>query len=354
MTLPIKIFISLCAVALFLLAAALFRAPVPVPSPTPSSLWVRTEEHGTSSAAIVLPPEKEEEDRVVQAPPPRLVEPIVIPPSVTPLEATSSPPENNSLAPSTAVFSLLPPPPLEEQALLKAVVKIECPLAGGLGKYIGSGFVLGGGVVMSAAHVVVYSAEDTCTVIFPRERRPIHYLRGVIDKKEEAKRWYEEQGIDVAMLTLPDLASYPEGRAIFERYPSIPYSICRDPEMSGDTLLHYGYPSNYLDQNYLSRLQGTMTAFTTVTGMRTVLSQDQTFLYRAPAFATVKDMSSLAPYAISLVPSFYGDSGGLAFNATKQCILGPHHGGTIGKSEGENYTIFSMLGWEGIRGLEGL
>lgn len=37
--------------------------------------------------------------------------------------------------------------------------------------------------------------------------------------------------------------------------------------------------------------------------------------------------------------------GGLAFNKTKQCILGPHRGGTIGKASGENYTIFMNMGW---------
>lgn len=343
---------------LFLIAGAIFRistapqsASLPVEAP-PASLSVTPVPSEAAPSKDAPSPEKKEtvsQTPILKPPPPTSRTEITVPRApITPDGTSILEAEVASPVLSQAL------PPLDEQSILAAVVKIECPLADGLGKYTGSGFAVGGSAVITAAHVVAYSVADICTVIFPRERRPTYFLKGTIDKKEDARRWYEEEGIDVAMLTLPELDSYPEGHAIFKRYPSVPYPLCRDSWMLGDNLLHFGYPSNYVDQNYLSRLEGKALLWAAVAGMREALSEDQTFTYRAPKFTSVSGQDKLAPYMVSRVASFYGDSGGLALNATKQCILGPHHGGTIGKSEGENYTLFSVLGWDGIRGLEGL
>jgi hypothetical protein len=240
-------------------------------------------------------------------------------------------------------------PPLDEERLLTAVVKIQCPTTDGLGKYIGSGFVVGEHTVVTAAHVIKDSASDTCEVIFPRERKPIHYLRGMIINLKETMRRHDEEGIDVGILTLPELSSYPEARAIFSAYPSIFYPLCGDSQMLGDKLLHFGYPSNFLDQTYLSKQEGEATVNAKIEGVENRVSLDGTYTYKSPIFGFTYDESKMYPYMVSRVASFYGDSGGLAFNADKQCIIGPHRGGTIGKAAGENYSVFMNLGWEKIQ-----
>lgn len=242
-------------------------------------------------------------------------------------------------------------PPLDEEEILKAIVKIQCSTEDGLGKYIGSGFAIKDDRVITAAHVVKDSGSKICEVIFPSERRPVHYFRGTIVDFYEVKQRHDIEGIDVAILKLPPLESYPEGKAIFQKYPAVPYSICENPRMLEDRLLHFGYPSNYLDQSYLSRLEGKALVYADIKGIREQLSEDTTFVFKTPVFGYTYDDSKEHPYMVSQVASFYGDSGGLAFNADKQCIIGPHRGGTIGKASGENYSIFMNIGWEGVREL---
>lgn len=257
------------------------------------------------------------------------------------------------VATSTQVPEIVeaPPPPLpalNEKALLSAVVKIECPTNDGLGRYVATGFVVGERTVVTAAHVLKDSGSRTCSVIFPRERKPVYYFQGQTEDLEIIKKRHDEEGIDAAIIILPPIESYLEARAIFEKYPSIPYPLCTNPQMLEDSLLHFGYPSNFVDQNYLSKLEGLLVAHADIGGIKEALSEDQTYIYKTPIFKYTLREDFMHPYLVSQVPSFYGDSGGLAFNATKQCILGPHRGGTIGKSSGENYTVFMNLGWPRI------
>ncbi|QQG45403.1 MAG: trypsin-like peptidase domain-containing protein [Candidatus Sungiibacteriota bacterium] len=279
-------------------------------------------------------------------------EPVLAPPDFLPklppppaVSSATTVPEGLALAPE----EVLPPVPefssSDEAEILRSVVKIECPSSDGLGKYVGSGFMLKGGIVVTAAHVVKDSASENCSVIFPRERKPIHYLHATIENLQEVIRRHDEEGIDVAILRMPQLESFPEARAIFQEYPQVPYPLCTNPKMLGDKLLHFGYPSNYVDQNYLSKLEGEAVVHADIKGMKTQLSQDQTYTYRSPIFQYTNSETEVHPYMVSRVASFYGDSGGLAFNATKKCIVGPHRGGTIGRSSGENFSIFMNLGW---------
>lgn len=242
-------------------------------------------------------------------------------------------------------------PPLDEEALLGAIVKIQCPSSDGLGKYVGSGFALKGGIIVTAAHVIKDSSSDICDIIFPRDRRPAYYLKGTIDNLKEVIRRHDASGIDFAVLKLPDINSYPDAKAIFSEYPYISYPVCENPAMLGDKLLHFGYPSNYVDQGYLSKLSGESIVYMDIKGVKDALSEDQTFTYRTPIFFSTSNELKMHPYMISKVASFYGDSGGLAFNEVKQCILGPHRGGTIGKSSGENYSVFMLMGWDNVKGL---
>lgn len=281
--------------------------------------------------------------------------PVIMPPSSLTREQEKSTTTGEefgaaSSSPSSKVIPSLPA--LNEEALFKAVVKIECLGKGGFGGSTGSGFVLGGGRVVTAAHVVIDSGSENCTVIFSKNRTPIYYLRGTLESLTEIKRRHDQEGIDIAFITLPALASYPEARAIFsDEYPFIPYPVCGEPALLGDRLLHFGYPANYVNQNYLSRLEGVAVIYADIIGIREDLSEDQTYTYKSPILKTSNDQSYVHPYMISRVASFYGDSGGLAFDATKQCILGPHRGGTIGRAAGENYTVFPVMGWEKIKEL---
>lgn len=268
--------------------------------------------------------------------PPKLVPKVEIPKETLPeLKSAETEPEIDK--------KVLPP--LDIEAIMSAVVKIQCPTEDGLGKYVGSGFAVGNGIVVTAAHVVKDSGAKICDIIFPKNRRPIHYLHGTLENLQTIIKRHDEEGIDVAILTLPRLDDYPEARAIFSEYPKIPYPLCTNPQMIGDKLLHFGYPSNYVDQNYLSRLEGEAVVHADIKGIKDQLSEDGTFVFKTPIFGFTYDESGMHPYMISRVASFYGDSGGLAFNQTKQCVIGPHRGGTIGKSAGENYSVFMNLGW---------
>ena len=297
-----------------------------------------------SSAPMVLPrPDVPPKTlpKEPQAPAPEAV--LILPPSAPPPAvlnaATSAPPSSPPL------------PPLDEVAIFRAVVKIECPSEDRRGKYVGSGFLLPKGVVVTAAHLLMASGSETCQVIFPKDRYPGHYLSGVIkEDRLEIKRRHDEEGIDVAVLFMPLLAAYPEASAIFpERYPYIPYPICGAPAVIGDKLLHFGYPSSFLGQSYLAKAEGQAVLYADIKGIEERLNEDQTELFKTPIFGYTSDQSDFHPYLVSRVATFYGDSGGLAFNASKQCILGPHRGGTIGGAAGENFSVFTVLGWEGAK-----
>jgi hypothetical protein len=303
-------------------------------------------------------PALEEEQVIAPTPSPAvpqihvvIPEPPAIAPTVTSTVATSSRPVATSTVEET-VSPVLPLPPLDEKAVLRAIVKIQCPAEDNKGIYVGSGFVIGENTVVTAAHVVMNAGSQECDVIFPKERMPIHFLRGTLEDISFIKKRHDEEGIDVAFLTVPSLDSYPEARAIFNTaYPSIPYPVCVIPPSFGDALLHFGYPSNFKDQSYLSSLVGEVVGLADIAGIENQLSLDQTIVYKTPIFAYSNDATIMHPYIISRVPSFYGDSGGLAFNKTKQCILGPSRGGTIGNAAGENFTIFMNIGWERARDL---
>lgn len=270
--------------------------------------------------------------------------PVVSASSTVPVAASSSIPGAVSVESEPVL------PPLREDELLRAVVKIECPSEDRKGIYIGSGFVMPRGVVVTAAHLLTDTGGDTCKVIFPNERAPTHYLFGTPESREGVKKRYNEQGIDVAFLFLPALAEYPEGRAVFPGgYPAVSYPVCTRTRAIGDTVFHYGYPSNFSGNSYLARNDGEAVAYADIGGVKQQLSEDQRFIYKAPVFLYTVDQSVPHPYLVSRVPSFYGDSGGLAFDATRQCILGVGHGGTIGGGAGENFSLLMMLGWEGVR-----
>lgn len=308
----------------------------------------KKETAATTSESIVPPGVKKEQEATKKAPKKIsrgvIVPPIALPdiPVKPPVATTTTPvPKQNIEVKKEA----LPLPPLDEDSILKSVVKIECTAADGLGKYVGSGFSLGKGIIVTAAHVIKDSGSTICLVIFPSERKPIYYLQGQIENLQEVIQGHDEKGIDAAVIKLPPIDTYPDAKNIFSEYPAIPYPICAEKTMLGDKLLHFGYPSNFVDQNYLSKLEGQAVLHADIDGITSQLSQDQTYTFKTPVFGFTYDERDLHPYMVSRVVTFYGDSGGLAFNTAKQCIIGPHRGATIGKTSGDHYSIFMNLAW---------
>ncbi len=234
---------------------------------------------------------------------------------------------------------------IDEEVILHAVVKIECLRSGGLGKYVGSGFALERGVIVTAGHLVMFSAEPTCSVIFPERQRPIYYLKAAIRNRDDIRKRHDGDGVDFAFLDLPAPENYPDALAIFAEYPAVPYPICRTAGAIGDRLFHFGYPSNFAGNSHLEKTEGELAAFADIEGVGEQLSLDQTHAYRTPQLAFTDDETRPHPYTVSRVASFYGDSGGLALNADRECIIGPHRAATIGGSAGENYALFFTLGW---------
>lgn len=368
----IRIFTIILGILVLALAdARFFAAPFsPRPQPIEERITVSQQEPAAATSTAAVPSsasstdltrlnlvrsDSEEKEQAAAKP----VLPILVPspvlPSIPLVPQVAAPiPAPATQATTTPVFEPPPAlkpelPPLDIAAIFAAVVKIECPSEDQLGKYVGSGFVLHGNVIVTAAHLLMVSGTDTCTVIFPnKDRAPSHWLTAAMSESREViRKRHDEQGIDVATLSLALLADYPEARAVFgEKYPAVPYPVCEDPDMIGDKLLHFGYPSNFLNQSYLSSSEGEVIAYADIKGIETLLNQDQTGTYKSPIFSYVTDAYNLHPYMVSRVATFYGDSGGLAFNKTKQCILGPQRGGTTGGGAGENVSIFPLLGWK--------
>ena len=282
--------------------------------------------------------------------PPKIILQIVAPPAL--VVAASSSPASSTPALSPQKPAEPPLPPLNEKAIFSAVVKIECPSEDRKGRYVASGFAMPHGVIVTAAHLIKDSGSDTCTVIFPRNRAPSIYLLGKTEDREAARRRHDEQGIDVAFIFMPLLAAYPEAHTVFpDAYPFIPYPACADPALLGDAILHFGYPSSFQDNSYLDASEGKAAAYADINGITEELSEDQSYLFKSPVFKYTNDQSQLHPYLVSRSPSFYGDSGGLGFDVTRQCIIGPDRGGTIGGAAGENFSIFMVLGWQGVRSI---
>lgn len=273
---------------------------------------------------------------------------VFIPPSVFQTPTTTEEKKSEAL-PVEGEKSKLPE--IDENAIFRAVVKIQCFAADGIGRSIGSGFVLKDGLVVTVAHLLMDSGAKSCDVIFPKDRFPIHYLKGEITEDFSViRKRFEEDGIDIGFLRIPVIAEYADARMIFgDSYPSIPYPVCTDSSIIGDTVYHYGYPSNFKDLNYLSRMEGVIISYADIQGASTQTPADGGASYRVPDFSFTDDESGFHPYAVSQVGIFYGSSGGLAFNASRACILGVNHG--FGKGSTATYSIFLSIGWKGAGAL---
>lgn len=275
-------------------------------------------------------------------------------PKVEAPASTTQPVSNQPAPPSAPVISEIKPtvslepvlPPLDEETILKSIVKVRCPTDKAGRRYTGAGFMYKNNLVVTAAHVIMDSSSDTCDIIFPSGRNPNIYLQGKIIDQDGARQRHDESGIDLAFLQLPDIETYPEAKTIFPGYPALSFPVCENPKMLGDKVWHLGYPSNYSGSNYLSKEEGEIVSFADINGIEEQISAETHMAYKSPIWGFTSDESLNHPYIVSRAPSFYGVSGGLVLNATKQCLLGPVRGGTQGGSAGENFSIFLNMGWQ--------
>src|SRR3989338_11548255 len=162
--------------------------------------------------------------------------PALIPmPPPTPVE---TPPASTPTSPAV--------PPINEDDLMRSVVRIRC------GNIFGSGFSVNPkGLILSVAHVVIDAVEkgvETCDVIFPAKHPSFgffseaHYRKGIILLPQETKKLYKEQALDVAALQ----TSFLENDPVFPKeFPFINYPFC-GPNTLKDKILLFGYAANLL------------------------------------------------------------------------------------------------------------
>lgn len=240
-----------------------------------------------------------------------------------------------------------PLPPLDEDALMRAVVRIRC------GNIYGSGIVVSpDGLVLTVAHVVIAAIETSvsgCDVIFPRKHREFdfysetYYRKGIILASTTTATLYKEKGLDVAALRimpLTDDSVFPDG------YPFVNMPFC-GPDILDDEVLLFGYAANVgasadSPGSILSRFSGEILQFADITGVRkepSSISKNSNDFFPNLAYSLDENM----PHPIVIIFSnnnFSGASGGLAFNASKQCIIGTNS--AVGTSTGDP-RIFGVI-----------
>ena len=264
--------------------------------------------------------EKKAPKTVVLVPPP----PPPLPPPAPALEIPALPPPPPPAPP--------PPPPVptvNEDELMRAVVRIRC------GRVYGSGFVMNSqGLVLTVTHVLIGhidSGISECDVIFPAKNRDhgffseAHFRKGKILTPTASKTFYQEKGLDVAALQASPLANdpvFPDG------FPFIAHPFCKQ-ETLGDKIILFGYAANIgvsasAPGSILSRFVGGILQYGDITGVKkepsTIFPSGSDYV---PELAYTLDSSIHHPVImIFSANNFAGASGGLVFNTSKNCIVG--------------------------------
>src|SRR3989344_2097049 len=271
-----------------------------------------TIKHATSTEIITEPSEKEEKSTpkvVIHKKVPIVKTPevaiqkaseIKIPEKLTPLPISKYAPIWDS-----GIFDQS-----QEEELWRAGVKLECLHADKKATSLGSGIVLTkDGVIATNFHVV--QNVDTCKVIFPSSGtfngnviRPVYYLSGKITKKADNGENY-----DIALLQMDPISSFTIDPAYNWKgnpYPFISYPVCATSEL-GDKVIHYGWDSRSDEGNIMDRTKGAVREFIWY-------SESEDELYY--------DGDEKSLYVWTDAHTNPGVSGGLSFNATRDCIFG--------------------------------
>ncbi|MDO8560652.1 MAG: serine protease [bacterium] len=289
--------------------------------------------------------------------PPKILTPSpALPPRAFPEEiAMTTRPEAATTIPAVPEIKV---PPIDEEELMRAAVRIRC------GRVYGSGFVVTpDGLVLTAAHVLMGAIESntaTCDVIFPRKHpefgyyHETYYRTGTILDPQQIKKFYTEQGFDVAVLK----ASLLENDPVFQNeLPYVKYPFCGADTLD-DKILLFGYAANIGTSpgflgSILSRFGGAVLQYGDVTGVRKEISQIYSGGYDYfPDFAYTLDATlSHSTVIIYSNNNFAGASGGLVFDTSKNCIIGANS--AIGTIVGDprvfgfisNFEIGAVSAW---------
>lgn len=221
----------------------------------------------------------------------------------------------------------------QEAEIMNAVVRVKCPYKGQDGKYYyGSGFVLSGSKVITAAHVLSKSSSDFCEVIFPVNKKAIFSVSARI--RDFAALKDREVSTDWAIMDLPPLPEDKKDISDFfkNEYPRVNFPVCSFETRLGDKVAVYGYLKA---DDYLSKIVGTLYAYSRAADVDELPTDD------APNPYLIMMAEEITPqtykfdeyiYLISKIERdtpITGASGGLLFDETHQCVLGLNTGSKL-------------------------
>lgn len=320
--------IAITVIAAILAVTYLIFPPIPEPNQQeePAAFEIATTTTETAPAIVSPIEEKPAPAPPTPLPMPKLELPEILPQPKPGLPVTPAPPQ-----PTTQ--SAIPKPQINEEEIMKAIVRVGC------GSTFGSGFVIKSGetrYAVTAAHVVIDRIEAKnffCNVIFPRKDEngnfvEAHYRAGRIISPDTTETNYKEKGVDLAILKIlplenktEDLDRFPTG------FPYINYPFCPSDTL-GDDIILWGYSANlgttFSPGGVLSKFLGHLIQYADVIGITKKSSSEFSggFVY-LPKMESSLDLAS--QHQINIILSnnnFSGASGGLVFNASKACVIG--------------------------------
>lgn len=219
--------------------------------------------------------------------------------------------------------------------IFKSTVKFKCnDRFNPGGYYYGSGFVVPGNRIITAAHILYAASGNSCEIIFPDLKRNATYAvktdLGDIDKITEV---YTKQYKDIAVLPLPPIENNPPVAAKFgDIYPDISLPFCDSSIRIGDKVQFFGYPED--NPNYLSDSLGSIYGY--LSPNFGTYEKDGEFLIDSnialgeissyPGSMNKYNEVAFKTEGSSLTSSREGYSGGPAIDVDKKCILGPVSG----------------------------
>ncbi len=210
--------------------------------------------------------------------------------------------------------------PRDEQELWRGVVAVQCSYElpqGGYKSLAGSGIILDAeGHVATNNHVANHEPNGNCQVSFPAFSENTDYsIRTFGTLPARVINASGNNDNDIALLKIQKTADFESQLAYWKKYYGwtgdpfsfIPYPFCHNAS-AGDKILHFDWQViNTASQGYeIIRTVSTVIEFLRV-------FKDE-FYYARPG--------QTPDYIVTDAKKFGGSSGGLAFNASRDCILG--------------------------------